>query len=283
MSKVLTQADKAHQLLQLHHSNKLLILPNIWDVLGAKLLENIGYPAVATASASVAFSNGYPDGEKIPFDRVIKNLTQIASSVNLPVTADIESGYANDVEQLENNIRQLIKTGVVGLNFEDTDKSSGKINDISTQCYRIEAIRRVSDEMKVPLFINARTDVLLHNKQFPTSELQQAELLKRGLAYKAAGANCYFPIALKNETSMHEIVTTLKMPLNILTIPGIPGFETLKKIGVSRVSLGPSFLKIAIKAMKALAMDLQNEKGFAAIMENEITTDYLKSLINPST
>lgn len=247
------------------------------------MLENIGYPAVATASASVAFSNGYPDGEKIPFDRVIKNLTQIASSVNLPVTADIESGYANDVEQLENNIRQLIKTGVVGLNFEDTDKSSGKINDISTQCYRIEAIRRVSDEMKVPLFINARTDVLLHNKQFPTSELQQAELLKRGLAYKAAGANCYFPIALKNETSMHEIVTTLKMPLNILTIPGIPGFETLKKIGVSRVSLGPSFLKIAIKAMKALAMDLQNEKGFAAIMENEITTDYLKSLINPST
>ena len=116
-----TQAEKAKQLHQLHHSGKLLILPNIWDVLGAKLLEDLGYEAIATASAAVAYSNGYNDGENIPFSEVLHILQRIAGSVNVPVTADIESGFAANDNELEKNMRQLIETGIVGINVEDTD------------------------------------------------------------------------------------------------------------------------------------------------------------------
>jgi 2-methylisocitrate lyase-like PEP mutase family enzyme len=88
-----TQREKVIRLHELHRTGRLLILPNVWDVLGAKLLENINYPAIATASASIAYTNGYPDGEKIPFGDLLSILIRISNSVNIPVTADIESGY----------------------------------------------------------------------------------------------------------------------------------------------------------------------------------------------
>jgi 2-methylisocitrate lyase-like PEP mutase family enzyme len=276
----MTQNNKALQFKELHHSGKLLMLPNIWDALGARLIESIGYPAIATASASVALTNGFDDGEKIPFSYVLKNLSQITSSVSLPVTADIECAYANNDNELEQNIKLLLQTGIVGINIEDTDKISGKINSISSQCNRIKKIRNIANEMNVDLFINARTDVLIHSNLFSTPEIQQQELINRGNAYKDAGADCFFPIALKNEESIKDLVKSIQMPVNILTIPGIPSLEILEKIGVARVSLGPSFLKIAIQAMKNLATDLQSKNGLSTIIENEVTTDYLKSLIN---
>ncbi|MCC6690386.1 MAG: isocitrate lyase/phosphoenolpyruvate mutase family protein [Bacteroidia bacterium] len=275
----MTQTEKAQQLQQLHSSGKLLLLPNIWDVLGAKLLESMNYPAIATASASIALSNGYPDGELIPFNIVVENLKRISASVNLPVTADIESAYANENKLLEQNIRLLIETGIAGINFEDTNHSTKTMNELSVQSNKIKLIRKVADEMGVQLFINARTDVLIHPEQFATAEAKQAELIKRGLAYKDAGADCFFPIAIKSESAIAELISTLQMPINILAILGIPEFKQLEQMGVARVSLGPSFLKIAIQAMQKLAADLKQQKGLTAITENNVTTDYLKSLI----
>ena len=89
-----TQIQKAEKFLALHHEPKLLVLPNIWDPLGARLLEGLGYPAVATASAAVAYSLGYDDGQKIKFDAMLDVIERIASSVAVPMTADIERGYA---------------------------------------------------------------------------------------------------------------------------------------------------------------------------------------------
>ncbi len=275
-----TQVQKALNFKQLHFSDKLLILPNIWDVLGAKLLENVGYKAVATASASVAFTNGFLDGEKISFTKVLENLKNICDSVNLPVTADIESSYARNEKELKEHIRLIIKTGVVGINYEDTDKQNQQLNTISNQCHQIKIIRDTANEMGINLFINARTDVLLYPSLFQNTEAQHAELIKRGNEYINAGADCFFPIALKNEEVINKLVTSLKAPVNILAIPGIPAFNSLEKLGVARVSLGPGFLKIAIKAMKDLAEDLLHQNGYDKIMENTITTDYLKELIN---
>src|SRR5205809_6630447 len=170
-----TQAEKAKQLYDLHHSGTLLILPNIWDVLGARLLEDLGYPAVATASASVAYSNGYNDGENIPFTDVLFILKRIAASVNIPVTADIESGYAQDEIQLEKNIRLLIEAGIVGINIEDTDKKTKALLPAAIQCEKIKRIKKIAGEMEVPLFINARTDCYVHEKDFdsPQSRLEE--------------------------------------------------------------------------------------------------------------
>lgn len=275
-----TQKEKAQQLHQLHYTNKLLILPNVWDVLSAKLLEKNGYPAIATASASIAYTNGYLDGENIPFENLLAILSKIANSVSIPVSADIESGYTDDNIQLQENIKRLINSGIVGINIEDTHSNSKTLFSIESQCERIRLVRKVADELDIPLFINARTDILLYKEKFPDVDSQLKELIKRGLAYKEAGADCFFPIALRQKDSMVELVNQLKMPINILTLPGIPELKILKEIGVARVSLGPSFLKIAIKAMKSLALELENYEGLSSITDNEITSDYLNNLIN---
>lgn len=280
MTKQFNQHEKALQLHQLHQRSKLLILPNIWDVLGAKLLEDIDYPAVATASAAIAYTNGFNDGQKIPFDVVLQKLEQIAGAVNIPVTADIEGGYAEEEAAFRNNIGRIIQTGVAGINIEDTNHTTRNLNSVAEQCNRIRVIRKVADELNVPLFINARADVLLYEEVFPTPAARIAELTARGIAYKEAGADCYFPIALRNKEHMQELIERINMPVNILALHGIPDLHTLQEIGVSRLSLGPGFLKIAIRSMKSLAMDLKNYDGLNTITENEITSDYLKSLIN---
>lgn len=275
-----SQKEKALQLHQLHHRVEPLILPNIWDVLGAKLLENLNYPAIATASASIAYTNGYLDGQNLPFSDLLSILTRIAKNVNVPVTADIESGYSSGDIQFKKNIKLLIETGIVGINIEDTDHKTKMLFSIDRQCERIKSIRSLSNELDVPLFINARADVLLYDKDFPSADLRNEELLKRGLAYKEAGADCFFPIALREKENIKKLVDQLKMPINILTLPGIPDLRILKAMGVARISLGPSFLKMAIKCMKSLSIDLKNCEGLTSITENEISSDYLKLLVS---
>src|ERR1700733_10152682 len=152
----ISQKEKAERFHELHHSDKMLVLPNIWDPLGALLMESLEYPAIATASASVAFSNGYNDGENIPFDDLLLLLKRIVNSVSLPVTADIESGYADNDVQLKENIKLLIGSGIAGINIEDTDKKTNGLRSVETQCNKIRLIRKIADKMDIPLFINAR-------------------------------------------------------------------------------------------------------------------------------
>jgi len=274
------QKQKAQQFYQLHHTGRLLVLPNIWDPLGAILLESLGYPAIATASAAVAYSNGYNDGENIPFDYLLVLLKRIAGTVNVPVTADVESGYADDDVQLQKNIALLIDTGIVGINIEDTDKKTKRLHPVEIQCNRIRLIKKISNEMGIPLFINARTDVYIHGDDFEKAEQKFDEILKRGLAYRDAGADCFFPIAMRQKEDIENLISNLQMPINIITMPGIPDLHTLGKMGIARISLGPSFLKIAMKAMKKLALELKDCEGLSTITENEITSEYLKTLVN---
>jgi 2-methylisocitrate lyase-like PEP mutase family enzyme len=276
----ISQKEKAERFRELHHSGKMLVLPNIWDPLGALLLENLGYPAVATASASVALANGYNDGENIPLKDLLSLLKKIAGKVDIPVTADIETGYADSDSQLQENIKLLIDVGIVGINIEDTIKKDRTFLRSNIQSNRIRLIRKVSAEVGIHLFINARTDVYLHDEIFPTPEEKLREVITRGLAYKEAGADGFYPILLKEENDIRKIIDEIKLPLNVITAPGIPDLKTLSRMGVARVSLGPSFLKIAIRAMKELATTLKNYEGLSSITGNEITSDYLKSLIN---
>lgn len=275
-----SQQIKAKQFYQLHHSGKMLVLPNIWDSLGAQLLESLHYPAIATASASMAFTNGYNDGENLPFNDFLTLLTRIVNSVTIPVTADIESGYATNDKELKENIKQLISTGIVGINIEDTDKKTNTLIATEIQANRIRIIKDVSAEMGISLFINARTDVYIHEKEFETAESKLEETIKRGLAYKNAGANCFYPIVMRQEHDIKKTIEQLQMPVNILTLPGVPELNTLNEMGLARVSLGPSFLKIAIRAMKDTAVKLKNFEGLSEITGNEITSDYLKNLVN---
>src|SRR5450631_3313039 len=116
-----SQAEKAANFRNQHHSGRLLVLPNIWDPLGARLMEKLGYPSIATASIATAMSNGYGDGEKIPFAELLKLVRRITSAVTIPVTIDIERGYSGSIIQLKENIQLLIENGAVGINIEDSE------------------------------------------------------------------------------------------------------------------------------------------------------------------
>jgi 2-methylisocitrate lyase-like PEP mutase family enzyme len=239
----------------------------------------LGYAAVATASASIAVSNDYPDGEKIPFKELLHILRKIVNSVTIPVTADIESGYAKNNAELKENIKMLLAAGIAGINFEDTNKDDKTIISIEAQCEKLSVIRNTASEMGVPLFINARTDVYLQANDLPDQE-KLAETIRRGKAYKDAGADGFYPIFLKEETAMKSIVKEVGLPVNILILPGIPDFKELQDLGITRVSLGPGFLKIAINAMKNTAEKLLHNEGMQEVTDNPVTSAYLNTLVS---
>jgi len=278
-TKKYLQSENGNLLQQLHHNGKLLVLPNIWDPLGALMLERMGYPAAATASASIALSNGYPDGEKIPFNDLLFILQKIVTSVKIAVTADIESGYADNNSALKKNIKKLLDIGIAGINFEDSRHDDDQLISVEEQCEKISIIKKVAKENGASLFINARTDVFIKMNHLSDEE-KLSEALLRGKAYKEAGADGFYPIILKKERDIEIIIKEVALPVNILLLPGVPDFEILKKIGVSRVSLGPGFLKIAINAMKNVAEKLLDYEGMNEVTGNPVTTAYLNSLIS---
>ena len=279
MTKQNIQPEKGNLLHMLHHNGKLLVLPNIWDPLGAALLESLGYAAVATASASIALSNGYQDGENIPFKELLEVLKKVVRSVQIPVTADIESGYTKSNAELKENIKMLLDVGIAGINFEDTNKDDKTIISIEAQCEKLSVIRNTASEMGVPLFINARTDVYLQANDLPDQE-KLAETIRRGKAYKDVGADGFYPIFLKEETAMKSIVKEVGLPVNILILPGIPDFKELQDLGITRVSLGPGFLKIAINAMKNTAEKLLRNEGMQEVTDTPVTSAYLNTLVS---
>lgn len=270
--------NKATIFNQLHHNGKLLVLPNVWDPLSALLLEDLGYPAVATASASIAFANGYHDGQKIPFKNVLKNLKRIVESVNIPVSADIESGYATSNAELEENIKMLIDTGIAGINFEDSLHDKEGLVPLNDQCEKISLIKKLAGQMGTSLFINARSDVFLKSNKL-TVENKMEELILRGKAYKHAGADGFYPMIVKEKAQIERVIQEVDLPVNVILLPGIPDFEVLQNMRLARISLGPGFLKIAINAMKNLGEKLLRFEGMDEIINNPVTGEYLNHLL----
>ena len=262
----------------LHHTGKMVILPNVWDPLSAILLESLGYKAVATASASIALSNGFADGQKIPFQDVLRILRNIVNSVKIPVSADIEGAYANDDTSLKEHIKQLLDTGIAGINFEDSDHYGTGLIPTVKQCRKISLIKNTAAQQGSALFINARADINLRPGALSDSQ-KITELIKRGKAYRDAGADGFYPMILKDVDGIREVINEVKLPINILLFPGIPDLALLQKMGLARLSLGPGLLKIAINAMKNISEKLLHLEGMSEITGNPVTGDYLNRLI----
>jgi 2-methylisocitrate lyase-like PEP mutase family enzyme len=155
------QAQKAAELKRLHRGEKILVLPNAWDVISARIVEDLGYPAIATTSAGVAAALGYPDGQRVSRREMLEVIARIAHAVEVPVTADMEAGYGTTPAEMADVARELILSGAVGLNLEDVtgDDESTQVA-LNLQVEKIRAIQEASASAGVPLVINARTDVL---------------------------------------------------------------------------------------------------------------------------
>lgn len=260
------QRKKAERFLALHHTNKLLISPNVWDVLGTKLMEKSGLNAVATASASIAYSNGYNDGQQIEFNKLVNILTSICACTDLPVSADIERGYAKNNDELADNIKTLIKAGVIGINIEDSIVEGAELVSIEQQCDRIKLIRKVAEQQGIHLVINARCDIYL-NKKFKGNKLSMA--IERGQSYKNAGADCYYPI-LCDPNDLRKIKSQVDLPINVLAASDLPPMHELEQIGISRLSLGPALLKAALTTMREVVNALKNYEGYERFTHDEI-------------
>lgn len=251
------QRKKADDFFNLHKKGKLLILPNIWNPIGARILEAKGFPAAATASAAVSSSLGYRDGEKIKFSTHLDIIKRIVDSVEIPVTADIESGYATDLRELRESIKKVIDTGVAGINIEDSVGKEGLIRDIEEQCERIATVREVSEENGFHLVINARIDPFLSDSNRPNDEVIN-EVIKRADAYCKAGADCVYPIGVLNLDTIKALRAVIRSPINILgshrTIP----LKTLQDIGINRVTFGPFIFRSLMKKFVNIIEELGN-------------------------
>lgn len=256
--------QKANALRALHHTGKVLLLPNIWDVASARMIEDAGFPAIATTSAGIAFSLGYPDGQKISRQEMLVQVARIARTVSVPVTADVEAGYGERPEDAAQTAREVIEAGAVGMNFEDgTDDPQHPLLDLPLQLERIRAIREAATKADVPLVLNARTDVYLAQVGSPESRYDHA--VQRLRAYRDAGADCVFLPGLSDPATIQQLVKDVQCPLNILAGPGSPSVGKLEKLGVARVSLGSAPIRATLGLVSRMAAELKTSGTYQAL------------------
>ncbi|MGH3735518.1 MAG: isocitrate lyase/PEP mutase family protein [Micromonosporaceae bacterium] len=237
--------DGAERLRALHHGERPLVLPNVWDAAGAAVVAGAGFPAVATTSAAVAESLGYPDHEGAPAEEMFAAAGRIAAAVDVPVTADVEAGYGLSPAELT---RRLIEAGVVGCNLEDSDHWAGGLVRAETQANRVAALRSAATAAGVNLVINARVDVFVQEWGDPAERL--AEAIRRGNLYLDAGADCVYPILAPDTETIGTLTAELKGPVNVLSRRGGPSLEELARLGVARVSYGSGIHRVAMRALR---------------------------------
>ena len=275
MMEINAQQKKAEFFLKMHKQEKLFVLPNIWNPIGARILEAKGFPAAATASAAISSSLGYRDGQKIKLSTHLDIIERIVKSVNIPVTADIESGYAADIKSLKDSINKVIDTGVAGINIEDSVEVEGSLRNIEEQCERITTVREVSEERGVHLVINARIDCFLSDTNKTKSELID-ETVKRADIYIKSGADCVYPVGVLDLQTIATLRKEINSPINILgshrTIPLI----TMQKIGINRVTFGPFLFRSALKKFVNIIEELGSLGNYETFSDD--TYSYAEAL-----
>ncbi len=222
----------------LHQGPGILLLPNAWDALTARLIESLGAKAIATTSAGLAWSRGYPDGNALPMDQLIAAIRDIACVIRVPLTVDIEAGYSHHPAEVARLVARVLALGVAGINIEDGEGSPDLL------CQKIAAIRDQAHS-GAEVFINARTDV--HLRGLARGEAATEEVIRRATRYRAAGCDGLFVPGLATADGMAAISAAIEpMPLNIMAVADLPSMDTLEKSGVRRLSSGSAIAQAAI-------------------------------------
>ncbi|MFC2134758.1 isocitrate lyase/phosphoenolpyruvate mutase family protein [Bacteroidota bacterium] len=266
------QIKKAEELLKLHHDSQILLLPNAWDVISAKMYEQYGFEAIGTTSAGISATLGYPDGQYMSLEENLSIVKKIADNTQLPVSADIEAGYSTRVEGVIRAAKSALDAGAVGINLEDSTGDDTKpFFEISEQVEKIKAIRDMVHSEKIHLVLNLRIDVYMLGKGSHKEKF--AETILRANIYSDAGADSIFvpDTGDFNEKIISELVKEIHAPLNIIAGPNIPPVQKLEEIGVARLSFGPR----PMRAMLSLLCKIQTElleKGTYELMSDERIT-----------
>jgi len=230
------QLGKARAFAALHVPGSPLVLFNVWDAGTARAVEAGGAEAIATGSWSVAAANGFGDGEQFPRDLALANLSRIVAAVSLPVTVDLERGYADDAEGVGRTVAAAIEAGAVGCNLEDSD-AAGALVPVAEQVERIVQARGAAAPGQ--FFLNARTDVFLQAPPADHDDALLAAALARTVEYAAAGADGIFLPGLVDPDLIGAAVRATDRPVNVMVSEGLPSLAVLSGLGVARVSHGP--------------------------------------------
>lgn len=242
----MTITAKAEELLRLHTDPELLVVVNVWDAITAKVVADQGSRALATASHSIAATLGYPDGEKIPRDLMIDMVGRIAAAVDIPVSADLESGYGDAGE----TIRRAIGVGVVGANLED------RMQPLADSVAAVRAAVAAGEAEGVPFVLNARTDAFLKAGDRDPAEVL-ADAIERGRAFLAEGAACVFVPGGLDEQQVTALVEGIgERRVSTIGAPGTLPPARLAELGVARVSYGPFTQRAALTHLADLTTDL---------------------------
>lgn len=251
--------EKALALRELHHGDRPLVLVNVWDAVSARIVESLGFPAVATTSSGVANGEGFPDGQHISREGMLARIATIASVAEVPVTADLEGGYGLGIDDAITTARGALASGAVGLNFEDSTGDPAKpLVEVAQQAERIRAIRRTADAAGVSIVINARTDAY----RYAPADARFRETIERALAYVAAGCDCVFVPFVAEDAVIAELVKAIPAPLNILAGAATPPVARLAELGVRRISLGGGPVAHALAAFRAAALEVRDHGTF---------------------
>jgi 2-methylisocitrate lyase-like PEP mutase family enzyme len=269
---------KADAFRSMHHGPPTLILPNAWDAVTARLFVKAGARAIATTSAGIAATLGYADGQNVPRELMVEAVARITRVVDVPVTADIESGYADSPKELRESIRAVMNAGAIGFNLEDaTGDSRRPLFALEQQIERIRAAREAADNMSIRAVINARTDVYLAKVGEPATRF--AETVRRLNAYREAGADCLFVPGVTDMPTLTQLVRSVPSPLNVLAGPGMPAVADLQHIGIARLSVGSAIMRATLAVARDAADELLQKGTYHTFLDRNIPYSEVNELM----
>ncbi len=265
----ITQENKARTFYSLHQGQNILVLPNAWDASSAKLFEQAGFHAIGTTSAGIATSLGYAEPEKISREDMLMSIRRIVDSVSLPVSADIEAGYASTAKGVAETVEMVIAAGAVGANIEDSPGIENEpLLSIEQYIERLQAAREAANRTLSPFVINARTDIYLFNIGDKSNQFSQ--VVARANRYLEAGADCIFVPGIGDPNIIARLAQEINGPINILANPGVPTTSELQKLGVKRVSTGSGPMRSTLTLIRQIANELFTEGSY-----KNFTTDII--------
>jgi 2-methylisocitrate lyase-like PEP mutase family enzyme len=274
------QFRKAQLFRNMHDRKRILVLPNAWDAASARIFEAAGFAAVATTSAGLSYTAGFPDGELIPRDDMVTIVRWIARSLKVPVTADIEAGFAADAAGVLATVSAIIEAGAVGVNLEDSMRGATRaLYDLPVAVERIRAARSAAERAGVPIVINARTDVFLLGIGEKSARFDLA--VERLNAYRRAGADCLYPIGYFDAATVARLVQAIDGPINVMGVAGMPTVAELERLGVARVSTASGPARVAMTATRKIAEALARDGSFDILGGDTMSHQEANALMAP--
>jgi len=253
-----TQTEQAVRFLELHRTRRPLLMPNVWDAGSARLLASLGFQALATTSSGYAATLGRLD-YSLTRDEALAHAANIVGATELPVSADLENGYADRPEDVAETVRLAIDAGLAGCSIEDfSGDRENPLYDLELAAERVEVAHAAPG---APLVVTARAENYLHGR--PDLE----DTLARLRAYEDAGAHVLYAPGLTDPADIRRIIESVARPVNVLARPGLPPTAELVELGVSRVSVGGAFAFAALGTLEHAARELmdQGTYGYAEL------------------